>query len=567
MDVAVDAALGERAEQADEDDRGEAGAGREALAVAEPEDQQGHDHGAAADPEEAAEDAGQGADRGQLQIAWSGVAGGGHRAILDAVSRETGDGAAATGRRAAGAAARRARAARRSSPTSTAPWRRSSSGPSEAAVPAAAREALARAERALRPGRLRLRAAGARRRGGWSASTRSPTPATTASSCCCRASEAPRLDPSLRRPRAGGGGVPRRARRPSSTAPGLRLEDKGPIQALHWRGAEDERGRRGAGPRDRRRGRAGRPRTALGPQGARAAPGRRRRQGRRGRRRCSPTDGIDRAAYAGDDRTDLDAFRRLRELREEGELETRGLRRRRSRRRRRRSSPRSRDLTVDGPGRLAGDPRVAGGVGDALHRPAARHRLPHRRRGDRARRDHRDRAPAATTDTTDDPRRRRLVAGRARDRPLPRPARARRRRRPRRPRPRPHRDLAAGPRRPARIALARLWPIGVTAIAAGVLGVFFPGVAAIGAGYALLVSPRLAHPRGRGARRRAARRRQVLRRPQLGPAPDRAGPHARACAATDSSEPSAQESLELAPAAGVGDVVGVSQARRAVATA
>jgi len=41
---------------------------------------------------------------------------------------------------------------------------------------------------------------------------------------------------------------------------------------------------------------------------------------------------------------------------------------------------------------------------------------------------------------------------------------------------------------PARIALVRLWPIAATAIAAGVLGVFFPGVAAIGAGYALLVA-------------------------------------------------------------------------------
>ncbi len=41
---------------------------------------------------------------------------------------------------------------------------------------------------------------------------------------------------------------------------------------------------------------------------------------------------------------------------------------------------------------------------------------------------------------------------------------------------------------PARVAVGRLWPIGVTAIAAGVLGVFLPGVAAIGAGYALLVS-------------------------------------------------------------------------------
>jgi hypothetical protein len=41
---------------------------------------------------------------------------------------------------------------------------------------------------------------------------------------------------------------------------------------------------------------------------------------------------------------------------------------------------------------------------------------------------------------------------------------------------------------PARISLARLWPIAVTAVAAGALGIFFPGVAAVGAGYALLVS-------------------------------------------------------------------------------
>jgi hypothetical protein len=41
---------------------------------------------------------------------------------------------------------------------------------------------------------------------------------------------------------------------------------------------------------------------------------------------------------------------------------------------------------------------------------------------------------------------------------------------------------------PGRIALARLWPIAVTALAAGVLGIFFPGVAAIGAGYALMVA-------------------------------------------------------------------------------
>jgi hypothetical protein len=44
------------------------------------------------------------------------------------------------------------------------------------------------------------------------------------------------------------------------------------------------------------------------------------------------------------------------------------------------------------------------------------------------------------------------------------------------------------PETPSRIAVARLWPIGVTALAAGVLGIFFPGVAAVGAGYALLVA-------------------------------------------------------------------------------
>jgi hypothetical protein len=39
-----------------------------------------------------------------------------------------------------------------------------------------------------------------------------------------------------------------------------------------------------------------------------------------------------------------------------------------------------------------------------------------------------------------------------------------------------------------RITLERLWPIAATAIAAGVLGIFYPGVSAVGAGYALLVA-------------------------------------------------------------------------------
>ncbi len=44
------------------------------------------------------------------------------------------------------------------------------------------------------------------------------------------------------------------------------------------------------------------------------------------------------------------------------------------------------------------------------------------------------------------------------------------------------------PESPTRIALQRLWPIAVTAIVAGGLGLFFPGVAIIGTGYALIVS-------------------------------------------------------------------------------
>jgi len=40
----------------------------------------------------------------------------------------------------------------------------------------------------------------------------------------------------------------------------------------------------------------------------------------------------------------------------------------------------------------------------------------------------------------------------------------------------------------ARIAIGRLWPIALTAVVAGLLGIFYPRVAAIGAGYALLVS-------------------------------------------------------------------------------
>jgi trehalose 6-phosphate phosphatase len=102
-------------------------------------------------------------------------------------------------------------------------------------------------------------------------------------------------------------------------AAGIWVEDKGPIQALHWRGAEDdaraeaeartlaaEAARAGLEPRPGRKVLELRP---IGGGGKDAAV-------------ASLLAGaeLDRAVYAGDDRTDLDAFRRLGELREAGAL-------------------------------------------------------------------------------------------------------------------------------------------------------------------------------------------------------------------------------------------------------
>jgi len=100
---------------------------------------------------------------------------------------------------------------------------------------------------------------------------------------------------------------------------GLRTEDKGPIQALHWRGAADERaaesraheiaadaGRAGLEPHWGRKVLEVRPAGGGGKDTAVAA--------------LLGADGVTAAAYAGDDRTDLDAFRRLRYLRENGQL-------------------------------------------------------------------------------------------------------------------------------------------------------------------------------------------------------------------------------------------------------
>jgi trehalose 6-phosphate phosphatase len=102
---------------------------------------------------------------------------------------------------------------------------------------------------------------------------------------------------------------------------GLRIEDKGPIQALHWRGADDERGaetrarelaveagRVGLEPRWGRKVLELRP---AGGGGKEAAVG-----------AMLAEDGVTAAIYGGDDRTDVDAFRRLHDLRERGQLQS-----------------------------------------------------------------------------------------------------------------------------------------------------------------------------------------------------------------------------------------------------
>jgi trehalose 6-phosphate phosphatase len=133
--------------------------------------------------------------------------------------------------------------------------------------------------------------------------------------------EAPRFDPSLRGREGEAAAFVAELGGEALVEVELRLEDKGPIQALHWRGAEDERGAEArAHEIAAAAGRAGlelrwgrkvlelRPAGGGGKDAAVAA--------------LLAADGVTAVVYAGDDRTDLDAFRRLRELREEDELET-----------------------------------------------------------------------------------------------------------------------------------------------------------------------------------------------------------------------------------------------------
>ena len=178
------------------------------------------------------------------------------------------------------------------------------------------------AERALRAGRLRLRPPG---RGGAAAGR-------------------PRRDRLRRQPRAGAAAAGRRgaaarplagraARREAADfVAGLDRERlRAARAAARGQGADPgaalarrrRRGaRRGLRPRDRGRRRAtpgsNRAGAARCWSCARSAAAARTRRSPR----CWPAGSSAAAVYAGDDRTDLDAFRRLRELREEGELAT-----------------------------------------------------------------------------------------------------------------------------------------------------------------------------------------------------------------------------------------------------
>jgi trehalose 6-phosphate phosphatase len=102
---------------------------------------------------------------------------------------------------------------------------------------------------------------------------------------------------------------------------GLRIEDKGPIRALHWRGADDERAAearareiaadaigRNLVPHWGRKVLEIRPAVHLDKGTALAELLEERRMAN--------------ALYGGDDRTDIDAFRRLRDLRAAGELDS-----------------------------------------------------------------------------------------------------------------------------------------------------------------------------------------------------------------------------------------------------
>jgi trehalose 6-phosphate phosphatase len=101
----------------------------------------------------------------------------------------------------------------------------------------------------------------------------------------------------------------------------VRLEDKGPIVAFHWRGAPDEAAARAAVEEIARAAEATGLRTHWGRKVLEVRPPIRIDKGAGIRRLLDEVGAeIDQALYVGDDTTDLDAFRALTELHADGRL-------------------------------------------------------------------------------------------------------------------------------------------------------------------------------------------------------------------------------------------------------
>jgi trehalose 6-phosphate phosphatase len=100
----------------------------------------------------------------------------------------------------------------------------------------------------------------------------------------------------------------------------VRIEDKGPIVAFHWRGAGDETAARSAVAELAERAQADGLEVHWGRKVMEARPPVRIDKGA-GVRALLKRAGSRIALYAGDDVTDVDAFRALRDLRETGKLE------------------------------------------------------------------------------------------------------------------------------------------------------------------------------------------------------------------------------------------------------
>jgi trehalose 6-phosphate phosphatase len=100
----------------------------------------------------------------------------------------------------------------------------------------------------------------------------------------------------------------------------VRLEDKGPIVAFHWRGAPNEEAARAAVVRIAERAEAAGLHTHWGRKVLEVRPPLRIDKGAGITSFLEQAD-VDVALYVGDDATDLDAFRALGQLAEEGKLE------------------------------------------------------------------------------------------------------------------------------------------------------------------------------------------------------------------------------------------------------